>query len=60
MAQRNVTRRDICLALQSATTAAQDPECADKWRLEGGRDDDGAALGVVIVFTGRGLIVTVF
>jgi hypothetical protein len=32
----------------------------NKWKLEGGKDDDGQPLGVVIVFTARGLVVTVF
>jgi hypothetical protein len=58
MRERNVTRRDICLALRSATTAAH--EDGEKWCLKGGRDDDGEALAVVIVFTGHGLIVSVF
>jgi hypothetical protein len=58
MQERNVTRRDIALALASATSAAH--QGGEKWRLDGGVDDAGDALGVVIVFTGRGLIVTVF
>ncbi len=58
MKQRNVTRRDIGLALSSATSAAH--EGGNKWRIDGGTDDDGEPLGVVIVFTGRGLVVTVF
>lgn len=59
MGERNVTRWDICLALSSATSATKE-EGTDKWRLDGGCDDDGLPLGVVIVFTPRGLIVTVF
>jgi hypothetical protein len=58
MKERNVTRRDIGLALASATTAKF--EGGTKWRVEGGRDDAGDPLGVVIAFTGRGLVVTVF
>lgn len=59
MGERNVTRRDICLALASATNATKE-QGSDKWQLDGGCDDDGSPLGVVIVFTPRGLIVTVF
>lgn len=58
MKERNVTVRDIGLALESATQATFEAE--NKWRLEGGEDDTGDPLGVVIVFTGRGLVVTVF
>jgi hypothetical protein len=58
MRQRNVTRRDICLALRSATSAVQQAEA--KWRLNGGRDDDGEPLDVVVAFTGNVLVVTVF
>ncbi len=57
MRERNATRWDICLALRSATIALHQE--GDRWRLEGGRDDDGEPLGLVVVFTGRGLIVTV-
>jgi hypothetical protein len=58
MRQRNVTLRDIRLALGSATTAIH--EAGTRWRLEGGRDDDGDALDLVVVFNGRVLVVTVF
>jgi hypothetical protein len=58
MRQRNVTLRDIRLTLQSATTAIH--EVDTKWRLEGGRDDDGDALDLIVVFNGRVLVVTVF
>ena len=58
MRQRNVTRRDICLALRSATTAVQQADA--KWRLNGGRDDDGEQLDVVVAFAGNVLVVTVF
>lgn len=56
MRERNVTRRDIGKALQSATAAALDGE---RWCLTGGIDLDGDNLTVVIVFTGPGLVVTV-
>lgn len=59
MAERSATRRDICLALRSATTAIQEDHDRN-WRLEGGKHDEGDPLTVVIVFTGRGVIVTVF
>ena len=58
MMERNVTRRDIQLALQSATAATH--EGGEKWRLDGGKDDDGDDLGVVIVLAGRRIVVTVF
>ena len=58
MRQRNVTRRDICLALRSATSAVQQTEA--KWRIDGGRDDDGDSLDVVVAFTSGVLVVTVF
>ncbi len=58
MRERRVTRYDIRLALQSATGATH--QDGDKWRLEGGRDDGGDELGVVVVFTGHTLVVTVF
>jgi hypothetical protein len=58
MKERNVTRRDICLALRTAARAVLEQGC--KWRIEGGLDDEGLPLGVVIVFSARGLIVTVF
>jgi hypothetical protein len=58
MQQRSVGREDIRQALMSASTAVH--EVDRKWRLEGGVDTDGDPLGVVIVFTGRGLVVTVF
>lgn len=58
MRQRNATRRDIRLALESSTVAIHEVDA--KWRLEGGRDDDGDALDLVVVFDGRVLIVTVF
>ncbi|HKY37252.1 MAG TPA: hypothetical protein VJN18_15015 [Polyangiaceae bacterium] len=55
-----MTRRDICCALKSATTAQEQDATEAKWRLTGGCDDDGESLGVVIIFSGRQLIVTVF
>lgn len=58
MRLRNATRRDICCALKSATTAKHQE--GSKWRLEGGCDEEGVRLDIVIVFTGRGLIVTIF
>lgn len=57
MKERNVTRADICTALQTATSAVQEEEA--RWRLDGGHDLDGDALGLVVVLTGRCLIVTV-
>ena len=59
MAERSATREDICRALRSATTAVEQ-EHDRKWRLEGGQDLDGEALIVVIVFTGAGIVVTLF
>jgi hypothetical protein len=53
-----VTRRDIRIALQSATRAT--PRKGGRWRLDGGWDDEGVELSVVIVLTGRCLVVTVF
>jgi len=59
MSERNVTQRDIARVLQSATWAK--PLEADKWRLEGGFDDDGQPLVLVIALTGhRFVVVTVF
>jgi hypothetical protein len=58
MRERNVTRRDIRLALASAKVAIH--QGGEKWRLEGGFDDASDALDVVIVLTGRGLVVSVF
>lgn len=60
MNERNVTRRDICCALQSASDAVMQSAPEERWRLNGGRDDDGDALDVVIVLSGRRLIVTLF
>lgn len=59
MKQRRVTRWDICLALRSSKVAVPQDQ-PRKWRIEGGNADDGASLMVVIVFTGRGLVVSVF
>ena len=58
MRTRNVTRRDIRCALQTATTATHQE--ASKWRLDGGVDDDGEPLDLVVVLLGRTLVVTVF
>ena len=58
MRQRNVTLRDISCALKSAKIAKHQESC--KWRLEGGCDDDGERLDVVVVLTGSALIVTIF
>jgi hypothetical protein len=58
MAERSVTRWDICLALRTATQATH--EEAAKWKMTGGSGDDGEFLDVVIVFTGKGLVVSVF
>lgn len=58
MAERNVTRRDIRLAMLSAHTAdAEDPV---KWRLRGGQDDDGEDLDVVVAFADGVIVVTVY
>lgn len=57
MRERNVIRKDIGHALQTANAATQDGEC---WRLEGGQDLEGDPLTVVVVFTGFGVVVTVF
>lgn len=58
MEERNVTRRDIGHALRSATAAILQED--GSWRIEGGTDDDGEPLTVVVAFTGRGVVVTVF
>ncbi len=59
MAERGATRKDICCAMRSASLATEQ-EHERKWRLEGGKDLDGEPLTVVIVFTGTGLVVSVF
>lgn len=59
MGERGATRADICCALRSSLAAIVQ-ENDRKWRLEGGRDLDGDELIVVIVFTGQGVVVTVF
>lgn len=58
MQERNVTRRDICFALKTATVATA--ETAERWRFGGGHDEDGEPLGLVAVLAGRCLVVTVF
>ncbi len=57
MGERNVTRLDICSALKTATSATCENET--KWRLAGGHDLDGDAIELVVVLTGRCLVVTV-
>jgi hypothetical protein len=44
--------------LQSATAATH--EAGARWRLDDGCDDDCQVLGVVVVFDGRTIVVTVF
>jgi len=56
----NATRRDVRLALKSATVAAYQPE-SGRWRIEGGRDDEGRPLTIVVVFEGgRVAVITAF
>lgn len=57
MRERDVSRKDIGQALQTANIAIRDDEC---WRLEGGHDLEGEPLTVVVVFTGFRVVVTVF
>lgn len=58
MLERNVTRRDIRCALKTASVAVSEP--GERWRVEGGRDDAGDPLTLIVVFDGRTIIVTVF
>jgi hypothetical protein len=58
MAERSASRQDIANALITATEAIHQE--ATKWRLEGGTDEEGASLVVVIRFEERGVIVTIF
>lgn len=56
----NATRRDIHLALKSATRAIYQSE-SDRWRLEGGTDDEGQPLTIVVDFEGgRVTVITAF
>ncbi len=53
----NATFFDIKCGLTTATRAVYQPE-TDRWRIEGGCDDDGAALTVIVKFE-RNLIIVV-
>ncbi len=52
----NATFFDIKCAFATATRAVYQPE-TDRWRIEGGRDDDSAELTVVVKFEGNLIIV---
>lgn len=58
MRERHVTHRDIATALKTATAATH--EQGARWRLDGGHDIDGQSLVLVVVLTGRCLVVTMF
>ena len=47
---------DVKCALVSATHAVYQPE-SDRWRIEGGLDDDGAVLTVIVKFEGNVVII---
>jgi hypothetical protein len=59
-ASHNATRRDIRLAIKGATRTTYQPE-KDRWRIEGGNDDDGQPLTVVVEFDAdRVTVITAF
>jgi hypothetical protein len=59
MAERGAQARDVMSAIRTATAAVH--EEGTKYRLEGGVDTDGDALGVVVAEVQPGLfVVTLF
>ena len=58
MPERGASRRDLALALQSATSAHHQER--SKWRIDGGRDDAGDLLTLIVAFEDGVLIVTLF
>ena len=56
----NATRRDVRFALKSATRASYQPD-KDRWRIEGGTDDEGQPLSLVLDFEeARITVITAF
>jgi hypothetical protein len=61
MAERSASRQDISHALTTAARATpQVHENGERWRLEGGSDEEGEPLNLVVIFRPRALIVTLF
>jgi hypothetical protein len=57
--KHRLTRRTVQLALMSATEALYQAD-NDRWRLEGGKDEDGNTIHVVVRLEGRVFVVTAF
>lgn len=57
--KHRLTRRTVQLALMSATDAFHQPE-DDRWRLEGGKDEDGKAIRVIVDLEDGVFVVTAF
>lgn len=58
MAERGVSFPDVREALVTATICRAEP--ADRWRLEGGHDCDGAPLSAIVAFEAGVVVVTLF
>ena len=59
MADRGATREDLRSALVTATTAIRQPD-RENWRIEGGTDNDGDDLTVIVDLEADVIVVTVF
>jgi len=58
MRERGVTVRDLLAAIISATTARHEDE--HKYRVEGGIDEDGDPLTIVVAIEADLLVITIF
>jgi hypothetical protein len=59
MADRGATRVDLRSALVTATTAIRQPDRGN-WRIEGGTDNDGDDLAVIVDLEADVIVVTLF